>query len=196
MKFDLAKWVLDARNHACLTQEELAYRVNLGGKASISAFEKGRNKPTFQTIWDIGNVCRYPLPQNKFNENNSVNTKITNNKGVIEQNTVHGNGTQTINNFNKNDSLNDHTFPMGDSSMTPVIPEQARLWVDRDDRKLRDGKIYLLEHGGLECVRRLFLRPNNQIRVVAYNSKDYPEEITPTEEIRIIGRVVQWCVID
>lgn len=75
MTFDLAKWVAAARKHANLTQEELAHRVNLGGKANISAFENGRTSPTFKTIWDIGQVCCYPLPKNEYANAEIQNTE-------------------------------------------------------------------------------------------------------------------------
>lgn len=121
MNFDLAKWVTAARNHAGLTQEELAHRVNLGGKANISAFENGRTNPTFKTIWDIGRVCGYPLPQNEYNNiNNQINANNTQNTGSGMINQVAGNQEQ--NNF-----LNKKTEEAVPNPLKPVYPKNMTV---------------------------------------------------------------------
>lgn len=51
MNYDLAKWVTNARRQARLTQEELAEAIGFSGKGSVSALEKGRNKPTFEVSY-------------------------------------------------------------------------------------------------------------------------------------------------
>lgn len=77
MDYDLAKWVANARKQANLTQEELADVIGFSGKASVSALEKGRNKPTFDVMVKISEVCNYPLPyQNQIINNNATHIQV------------------------------------------------------------------------------------------------------------------------
>ena len=57
MQYNLARWVANARKQANLTQEELAEAVGFSGKASVSAIENGRNKPTFDIMVKISEIC-------------------------------------------------------------------------------------------------------------------------------------------
>ena len=77
MNYDLAKWVSNARKHANFTQEELAEAIGFSGKASVSALEKGRNKPTFDVMVKISEVCNYPLPyQSQVINNNATHIQV------------------------------------------------------------------------------------------------------------------------
>ncbi|RPD83208.1 XRE family transcriptional regulator [Neisseria weixii] len=77
MNYDLAKWVSSARKQSNLTQEELAEAIGFSGKGSISAIEKGRNKPTFDVMVKIAEVCNYPLPyQNQIIHNNANHIQV------------------------------------------------------------------------------------------------------------------------
>ena len=77
MNYDLAKWVTNARRQARLTQEELAEAIGFSGKGSVSALEKGRNKPTFEVMVKISEVCNYPLPyQNQVINNNANHIQV------------------------------------------------------------------------------------------------------------------------
>ena len=77
MDYDFAKWVANARKQANLTQEELADVIGFSGKASVSALEKGRNKPTFDVMVKISEVCNYPLPyQNQIINNNATHIQV------------------------------------------------------------------------------------------------------------------------
>lgn len=209
MEFDLAKWVLEARKHANLTQEELAFRLGLEAKASISSYEKGRSSPPFEAIWKIGLECRYPLPQNEFNHqslsqitNTGTQTDTTNNASQITNtgtqtettNTIQH--TTTINNAVSEESEYIGTDIAPDNCMHPVIPQGTRLWVDKKNRmEIQEGKIYLIKLNGWKTVRRLFRLPNQEIRISSQNA-DYPDEIVPLKELVIVGRVASWKVID
>ena len=77
MNYDLAKWVTNARRQARLTQEELAEAIGFSGKGSVSALEKGRNKPTFDVMVKISEICNYPLPyQNQVINNNAAHIQV------------------------------------------------------------------------------------------------------------------------
>lgn len=193
MEFDLADWVLKARTSANLTQEELAHRVGLGSKANISSFEKNRSMPTFKTMWDIGLVCRYPLPQNEFNR---ASSQITN-MGIQGNATSTIQNTMTINGNNSSEMCEYiDTEATPDNSMSPIIPQGSLLWVDRKNKlEIQEGKIYLIKLNGWKTIRRLFRLPNQEIRISAEN-KDYPDEIIPLKELIVIGRISSWKVAD
>lgn len=215
MQFDLAKWVYNARTHANLTQEELALRLGFSGKASVSSYEKGRSIPSFETVWGIGRECSYPLPQNEFNQSFSQvknsGTQIENSgtqKGTANNTPqIVSNGNQketrntisqttTINNNSSESSEIDETETAPDNCMYPIIPQGARLWVDKKNKKdIYEGKVYLIKLGGWKTIRRLSRLPNQEVRVSAQNT-DYPDETIPLVDLDIIGRITSWRIID
>lgn len=62
MTYDLAKWAVEARKQAGMTQEQFAFELGFSTKASVNAIEKGRNKPTFETMVKISEISGFPLP--------------------------------------------------------------------------------------------------------------------------------------
>lgn len=62
MTYDLAKWATEARKAAGMTQEDFALELGFSTKASVNAIEKGRNKPTFETMVKISEISGFPLP--------------------------------------------------------------------------------------------------------------------------------------
>ena len=62
MNYDLAKWATEARKAAGMTQEDFALELGFSTKASVNAIEKGRNKPTFETMVKISEISGFPLP--------------------------------------------------------------------------------------------------------------------------------------
>lgn len=87
MHYDLAKWASNARRQANLTQEELAEAIGFSGKGSVSAIENGRNKPTFDIMLKISEVCNYPLPyQNQVIHNHAEQIQVGgNNFGEVSK---------------------------------------------------------------------------------------------------------------
>ena len=81
-------------------------------------------------------------------------------------------------------------------SMEPRIAEDAAIAVDTGIENIKDGKIYAFQHGDLFRVKYLFRLPNNVIRIHSENSSLYPDETVSGEEIRVIGRVFWWSVLD
>ncbi len=97
-QYDLAKWAVNARKQANLTQEELAEAIGFSGKGSVSAIEKGRNKPTFDVMLKISEVCGYPLPyQNQVIHNNATHIQVGgNNFGDVSFTKLADNGSQPL----------------------------------------------------------------------------------------------------
>lgn len=90
---------------------------------------------------------------------------------------------------------NPPNFKMPDNSLAPLIPIQSELWVDIHDTEIIDEKIYLLEYGGMKLFRQIFRQPENQIKLVAYNSQ-FDVFVAPVDKVQILGRVVSWKVED
>lgn len=75
-------------------------------------------------------------------------------------------------------------------SMEPVLTDGAIIAVDRTEKKIKDGKIYVFRHGDLLRVKVLKQTPTGVI-IHSYNST-YPDEIHKNKEIQgltIVGRV-------
>lgn len=80
-------------------------------------------------------------------------------------------------------------------SMEPRIAENATIAVDTGIEAIKDGKIYAFQHGDLFRVKYLYRLPNGVVRIHSENP-DYPDETVSGEEIRVIGRVFWWSVLD
>lgn len=80
-------------------------------------------------------------------------------------------------------------FPAKGNSMEPVIPNGATVAVDTKEKSIKDGSVYVICQDGLCRLKRLYLLPNNQIRIVSYNSTEYPDETDLIKNIQIIGKV-------
>lgn len=80
-------------------------------------------------------------------------------------------------------------------SMEPRIPEYATIAIDKGIERIRDGKIYAFQHDDLFRVKYLDRLPGNKVRIRSDN-ENYEDEIVDGEDIRIIGRVFWWSVLD
>lgn len=77
-------------------------------------------------------------------------------------------------------------------SMEPVLCDGSIIAVDRGDRRIRDGKLYVIRHNGLLRVKCLYQTPEFLI-VQSYNAS-YPDEkydidILFSSDFEIIGRI-------
>lgn len=68
MTYNLAKWATEARKAAGMTQEDFALELGFSTKASVNAIEKGRNKPTFETMVKISKISGFPLPYQEVSQ--------------------------------------------------------------------------------------------------------------------------------
>ena len=81
------------------------------------------------------------------------------------------------------------------NSMEPVIPDGTTVGIDLDDKTIRDGKIYAINHGGLLRIKLLYNMPNNQIKIRSYNTDEYDDEIADLNEVSVIGKVFWYSVL-
>ncbi|OCG76747.1 XRE family transcriptional regulator [Gilliamella sp. Occ4-3] len=80
-------------------------------------------------------------------------------------------------------------FPAKGNSMEPVIPNGATVAVNTLQKDIHDGDVYAICQDGLCRLKRLYLLPAGKIRIVSYNSEEYPDEVDDAKNIQIIGRV-------
>lgn len=80
-------------------------------------------------------------------------------------------------------------------SMEPVFPSGATLGINTEDKTIRDGQIYAINHGGLLRTKILHKLPENKVRIRSYNQSEYPDEEASLDDLSVIGRVFWWSVI-
>lgn len=87
----------------------------------------------------------------------------------------------------------DKTFAAttNDDSMLPTIQDGDTIFVDENRTRIKDGKIFAIEHGGLFYCKRLYNLPNGGVRVVSDNSDEFPE-YTLTREQMTDFKVIGW----
>lgn len=169
----------------------------------IRRYTAGYAMPRQKGMKSIANILGVTASWLQFGE-----CKVENNNNNINQSHITGNVSQINHNhqacnhvpqdfveYGECRNPNLETFFSKDNSMSPTIPQGSKLWADTNETEIKDGKIYLVEYGGLQTIRRLFAEVDGQVRLKAYHC-DYPERILSANEIHIIGRVIQWCVRD
>ena len=84
------------------------------------------------------------------------------------------------------------------NSMAPVMPDGCLVGIDTSKTTLKDGDIYVIDHGGSLRVKILYRIPIGGIRLRSYNTLEWPDEmfdVTAAQKIRIIGRVFWWSAL-
>jgi phage repressor protein C with HTH and peptisase S24 domain len=83
-------------------------------------------------------------------------------------------------------------------SMEPVLPDGSTVGIDTNDKNIKDGKMYAIDHDGMLRVKMLYRLPGGGLRVKSYNSHEYPDETYTPEQaiaIRVIGKVFWSSVL-
>lgn len=77
---------------------------------------------------------------------------------------------------------------IGDS-MEPTLKDGNIIFIDRNDKNIINGGIFVISTNAGVFVKRLNLKSNGEIEIISDNSI-YPKEKVKPEEINIIGKVV------
>uniref|UniRef100_UPI004048C8D3 XRE family transcriptional regulator n=1 Tax=Rheinheimera sp. TaxID=1869214 RepID=UPI004048C8D3 len=83
-------------------------------------------------------------------------------------------------------------------SMEPVLPDSSTVGIDTNDKNIKDGKMYAIDHDGMLRVKMLYRLPGGGLRVKSYNSHEYPDETYTPEQaiaIKVIGKVFWSSVL-
>ena len=86
-------------------------------------------------------------------------------------------------------------------SMRPTITDKATVFVDIGRTRIKDGKVFAIEHGGLFKFKRLYALPMGGVRIVSDNADEYPEERLTAQEVqeqefKVIGWAFSWQTMD
>lgn len=195
----LSERLKHARKTKGLSQAELGKAAGVS-QSAIAAIESERNKgsthiATLAAILDVNpmwletgkgekEIAVYQANGAQFGDNAQITGQ--NDFRVSQQNCPH-----------PTEQARTHNDIMPDQSLAPVIPKGSCLWLDKEEREIEDGKIYLIEYDGIKWFRRLFRLPDNQIHIDVYNKTDNFRDYTVAKgQIRIIGRITAWKVDD
>jgi len=85
-------------------------------------------------------------------------------------------------------------FPVNDNSMEPIIPHGTVFAVDLNRTNIIDGNVYLIKQNHQYRIRKLYSMPYEEVRLHAFNTKEYSDVCVPADQIIIIGRVFYYAV--
>ena len=190
MQYNLARWVANARKQANLTQEELAEAVGFSGKASVSAIENGRNKPTFDIMVKISEVCNYPLPyQNQVINNNATHIQVGgNNFGEVSYSNITENNHTFINldNITQQDFIKPFIVKVPNNDLySEGIFKDDVLTINPNISANHGNFVLVLSTYGRGLIAKLFIDLKNQY---ALKHNENNPELMPNDA-RIIGVV-------
>ncbi|WP_279119673.1 XRE family transcriptional regulator [Snodgrassella alvi] len=85
-------------------------------------------------------------------------------------------------------------FSVNDNSMEPIIPYGTIFAVDLNRTNIIDGNLYLIKQNHQYRIRKLYSMPYEEIRLHAFNTKEYSDVCIPANHIIIIGRIFYYAV--
>lgn len=207
-KVKLSEWVKEARLRANLTQEQLAEKLNLAGKASISAMEQGRSQPSYEQILMITKICKVPFPHENPEEVDFPRSPSTEDFIVIPQYTAKGEcGTGELNehvelrsglsfkrswlNFMGLKPKNLEVIYAKGDSMLPTIAGGATVLIDTSKMEPSEGSVYaIIRDGNGLVIKRLFrVSQGWTYRSDNTNKAQFPD-LEPLANDIIVGQVV------
>lgn len=80
-------------------------------------------------------------------------------------------------------------FPVADTSMEPLIPDGTTVAINTNDKKLVDGKIYVICQAGWYRLKMLYRTGPNRVIIRSYNTSEYPDEEADLDKLDILGRL-------
>ncbi|WP_246830759.1 MULTISPECIES: helix-turn-helix domain-containing protein [Neisseria] len=215
MTYDLAKWAVEARKRAGMTQEQFAFELGFSTKASVNAIEKGRNKPTFETMVKISEISGFPLPYLtvRSSENHSDDLE-TARLDLYDVSASCGSGHLNVDYPELLHSLeipktalkellgtdNLHGVklmsPDGDS-MEPTIPPKSITLIKTDVAEFESSGVYLFTFQGYTYIKRLARGKAGVIHVTSdnpiYSKSDFVIEPEEFDDLFIHGKF--WKVL-
>ncbi len=215
MSTDLAGWVKAARNNIKFTQEQLADRLEMT-KANVSAFETGRNLPSYAIMCKISEICNWPMPHltaskvsHMVGDSDSViipqfNISASCGSGVLNPDFPEllraiQIPIQSINELFKRNNLNNIQIisPDGDS-MEPTIPKKSVAFVDTECKEFNGDGVYVFVYDGECYMKRLQRVPVNRFFAISDNSRYEKFEINLSDGIcfRIVAKLVKVLSLD
>lgn len=192
------------RSKMGLSQLQLSVASGISQK-QISDYEVGRNKPRKSSLLKI--LSALDIDEDEFFNTKIIETVLSAdeidfpvlsdlsymyNPALREGKKREKLSKTTLNylGIDANDVI--VTRCQGDS-MSPTINSNDFIFIHLKENRINDGKIYIVEHGGIYRCKRLFNMAGG-VRIVSDNKPEYPEERYGAEDIEdqsfhIVGRV-------
>lgn len=218
MTYDLAKWATEARKAAGMTQEDFAFELGFSTKASVNAIEKGRNKPTFETMVKISEISGFPLP---YQDDFHMKRPSENSDGIetarldlFDVAASCGSGhlnadypellhsleipKSALKELLGTDNLHGVKLmsPDGDS-MEPTIPPKSITLIKTDVVEFESSGVYLFTFQGYTYIKRLARGKAGVIHVTSdnpiYSKSDFVIEPEEFDDLFIHGKF--WKVL-
>lgn len=183
----------EARLNIGISQKELSEMTGIT-RALISKYESGVSKPRAETIQRLSVALKTDLSNLlQSTENHIPFIQI----GYRHTNIDDRFFTTTIDCLRENNIYLNTLFAYVSSgySMSPTIIDNDRLLIDESKTTISDGSIYLISHGGLLMIKRLYNLPLGGVRIVSDNAIEFPEIRLTAQEVAdqffsILGKVV------
>ncbi len=74
-------------------------------------------------------------------------------------------------------------------SMDPFIPDGSRVIIDCHNKKIVDGKVYVIDQNGWKRLRLLYRTSPDKVSIRSFNRASHPDEEVEISEINVIGRM-------
>lgn len=85
-------------------------------------------------------------------------------------------------------------FPVRGDGMEPAMPDGSTLAINTGDRKIVDGKIYIISQNGWKRVKILYRTGPETLSLRSFNKEEHPDESISLQEVEVLGRVIWWSV--
>jgi SOS-response transcriptional repressor LexA len=201
-------WVLAARTHAKLTQEQFGEAMGMT-KGNVSAYENGRHEPSWSQMIKMSEVTGYPLPLDRAVAGNTAEVKTKGHLPLISW-VQAGTWSEIVDNFNPGDaeewiptpfSHGDGAFILRVQGESNYNPGGEKSYSDRDfiavdpSTEPRNKKMVVVKVPGQEqaTFKQLLIEPDGTWLLQALNPNWSPRIMPFPENAQIVGVVIgKW----
>jgi phage repressor protein C with HTH and peptisase S24 domain len=80
-------------------------------------------------------------------------------------------------------------FVVAGNSMAPAIPEGTTAAINTLDKKITDGKLYVINQDDWMRLRILYRVGPNRVSIRSFNTSEFPDEESDLDKVEIVGRL-------
>jgi phage repressor protein C with HTH and peptisase S24 domain len=80
-------------------------------------------------------------------------------------------------------------FVVSGNSMAPAIPEGSTAAINTLDKKITDGKLYVINQDEWMRLRILYRVGPNRVSIRSFNTSEFPDEESDLDKVEIVGRL-------
>lgn len=208
MKTEIAKRVQQAIEESGLSMSEIARRMGISPQ-SVRAWNIGKALPSLDRMSDLAHVTGKPLAWLQCVSNNlttSTNEEDTVAIPLFDAAASAGPGNEPFEgdqvvklvvvdrhwlrmNVNCSSERNLNLIMASGNSMEPTLTDGDVLFVDTGVSYFRSDSIYVARVNGELFVKRFQKLPNGRLMMISDNKKYRSFELSPGDEVTLIGRV-------